>query len=61
MQKDWPRLLHLLNEELGYSVREGNPAREIQDALVSAVYAFAAPQPQVDDITLMLLSRTVGA
>lgn len=26
MQKDWPRLLHLLNEELGYSVREGNPA-----------------------------------
>ena len=26
MQKDWPRLLHLLNDELGYNVREGNPA-----------------------------------
>jgi len=37
------------------------PPWEIQDALVSAVYAFAAPQPQVDDITLMLLSRMVGA
>lgn len=26
MQKDWPRLLRLLHEELGYTVREGNPA-----------------------------------
>jgi hypothetical protein len=26
MQKDWPRLLHLLNDEMGYNVREGNPA-----------------------------------
>lgn len=26
MQKDWPKLLRLLNEEMGYAVREGNPA-----------------------------------
>jgi hypothetical protein len=26
MQKDWPRLLRLLHEELGYTVREGKPA-----------------------------------
>jgi serine phosphatase RsbU (regulator of sigma subunit) len=33
------------------------PAREIRDALVAAVYAFAGPEPQVDDITLMVLLR----
>jgi serine phosphatase RsbU (regulator of sigma subunit) len=33
------------------------PAEEIKDALVSAIYAFTTPQSQVDDITLMLLSR----
>jgi Cdc6-like AAA superfamily ATPase len=26
MQKDWPKLLRILNEEMGYAVREGNPA-----------------------------------
>jgi AAA+ ATPase superfamily predicted ATPase len=26
MQKDWPRLLRLLQEELGYSVQEGSPS-----------------------------------
>src|SRR3990172_12149774 len=26
MQKDWPRLLKMLHEELGYTVREGKPA-----------------------------------
>ena len=26
MQKDWPRLLRLFNDELGYTVREGNPS-----------------------------------
>lgn len=35
----------------------GRPIGEIQDALVSAVYAFAANQPQADDITLVLLAR----
>lgn len=40
-------------------VQMGRPVQEIQDVLVSAVYAFTAPQPQVDDITLMLLSRMV--
>jgi serine phosphatase RsbU (regulator of sigma subunit) len=35
----------------------GRPIGEIQDALVSTVYAFAANQPQLDDITLMLLAR----
>ncbi|HEX6304977.1 MAG TPA: PP2C family protein-serine/threonine phosphatase [Anaerolineales bacterium] len=37
--------------------QSGNPAREIQDALMAAVYAFAANEPQVDDITMMLLAR----
>ena len=26
MQKDWPRLLRLLNDDLGYAVHEGNPS-----------------------------------
>ena len=26
MQKDWPRLLRQFNDELGYTVREGNPS-----------------------------------
>ena len=38
----------------------GRPIRELQDALISAVYAFAANQPQADDITLMLLARAAG-
>jgi serine phosphatase RsbU (regulator of sigma subunit) len=33
------------------------PIREIQDGLVSAVYAFAATERQVDDITMMILVR----
>ncbi|HSM69648.1 MAG TPA: PP2C family protein-serine/threonine phosphatase, partial [Xanthomonadales bacterium] len=41
--------------------QSGSPAREIQDALMAAVYAFAANEPQVDDITLMLLARGSGA
>ncbi|HEX9616575.1 MAG TPA: PP2C family protein-serine/threonine phosphatase [Anaerolineales bacterium] len=35
----------------------GRTAQEIRDALVAAVYAFAGPEPQVDDITLMVLLR----
>lgn len=30
MQKDWPRILRLLHEELGYSVREGKPALDYE-------------------------------
>ncbi len=45
------RILNLLQTQIG------RPPREIQEALVSAVYAFAANEPQVDDITLMVLSR----
>ena len=26
MQKEWPRLLRVFNDDLGYQVREGNPA-----------------------------------
>lgn len=37
----------------------GQPAREIQDALLSGVYTFAGPEPQVDDITLMILIRNL--
>ncbi len=33
------------------------PTQEIQDALMAAVYAFAGSEPQLDDITLMLLGR----
>lgn len=33
------------------------PVREIQDGLISRVYAFAGAEPQVDDITLVVLSR----
>jgi len=36
----------------------GHPARIIQDALMSRVYAFAGIEPQVDDITLMILIRS---
>jgi Stage II sporulation protein E (SpoIIE) len=32
----------------------------IRDALISSVYEFAGGQPQVDDITLMVLVRTEG-
>jgi serine phosphatase RsbU (regulator of sigma subunit) len=35
----------------------GQSAREVQEALVSSVYAFAGTEPQVDDITMMLLVR----
>lgn len=35
----------------------GQSAREIQDALLSGVYNFAGSEPQVDDITLMVLIR----
>jgi sigma-B regulation protein RsbU (phosphoserine phosphatase) len=40
--------------------RLGLSAREIQDALISGVFAFAGSEPQVDDITLMILSRELG-
>ncbi|MGW8249155.1 MAG: SpoIIE family protein phosphatase [Anaerolineales bacterium] len=33
------------------------PVGEIQDAIISDVYAFAGTEPQVDDITLMVLAR----
>jgi serine phosphatase RsbU (regulator of sigma subunit) len=35
-------------------------AREVRDALVSAVYTFAGSEPQVDDITLMVLLRDLA-
>jgi sigma-B regulation protein RsbU (phosphoserine phosphatase) len=35
----------------------GKSAREVQDALLSGVYNFAGSEPQVDDITLMVLIR----
>ncbi len=35
----------------------GDSAQELQEALVSAVFAFAGPQPQIDDITLVVLIR----
>jgi sigma-B regulation protein RsbU (phosphoserine phosphatase) len=41
-----------------HSARE-RPAREIQDGLISRVYAFAGAEPQVDDITLVVLSRGI--
>jgi hypothetical protein len=37
--------------------RFGLSAGEIQDALLSGVFAFAGSEPQVDDITIMILSR----
>ena len=40
--------------------RFGLTAREIQDALINGVFAFAGSEPQVDDITLMILSRDSG-
>jgi sigma-B regulation protein RsbU (phosphoserine phosphatase) len=33
------------------------PAQEIQDGLISAVFAFGGDQPQVDDITLVVIKR----
>jgi hypothetical protein len=33
------------------------PVGEIQEAVISGVFAFAGAEPQVDDITLMILSR----
>ena len=38
--------------------RLGRPVQEIQDALLAGVYAFASGEPQVDDITLMILARS---
>jgi len=37
--------------------RPGRTARQVQDALLSAVLAFAGAEPQADDITLMVLAR----
>jgi serine phosphatase RsbU (regulator of sigma subunit) len=39
----------------------GKSAREVQDALLSGVYNFAGSEPQVDDITLMVLIRNQHA
>jgi len=35
----------------------GHSAQAVQDALLSGLNAFTGPEPQVDDITLMVLSR----
>jgi sigma-B regulation protein RsbU (phosphoserine phosphatase) len=35
----------------------GHSAQAVQDALLSGVNAFTGPEPQVDDITLMVLIR----
>jgi sigma-B regulation protein RsbU (phosphoserine phosphatase) len=34
-----------------------NPVEEIRDTLAAAVYAFSGGEPQVDDITLMVVGR----
>jgi len=46
------QMLNIIQTQMGY------PARIIQDALMSRVYAFAGIEPQVDDITLMILIRS---
>ena len=37
--------------------RQQQTAQDIQEALLNEVYEFANGEPQVDDITLMVLSR----
>ena len=41
----------IIQSQMGYS------AQAVQDALLSGVNAFTGPEPQVDDITLMVLIR----
>jgi hypothetical protein len=39
------------------SANTGHSAHQAQDALLSSIYTFAGAEPQVDDITLMVLKR----
>jgi sigma-B regulation protein RsbU (phosphoserine phosphatase) len=41
----------IIRTQMGYS------AQAVQDTLLSGVNAFTGPEPQVDDITLMVLIR----
>ena len=38
-------------------VQVGGPAERIQDALLDAIYGFSGAEPQVDDISIMILKR----
>ena len=53
-----------LNESLAEFAREiifgVYPLMSVLDGLIAEVYAFAGAEPQVDDITLMLLQRQAG-
>ena len=44
-------MLDIVQSQIGYS------AQMVQDTLLAGVKAFTAPEPQVDDITLMVLIR----
>jgi hypothetical protein len=46
-------------ERMAWVIRANlqRPVGDIQDALLSEVYTFASGEPQVDDITLMILAR----
>ena len=44
-------MLEIVKSQIGYS------ATMVQDTLLSGVKAFSAPEPQVDDITLMVIIR----
>jgi serine phosphatase RsbU (regulator of sigma subunit) len=35
----------------------GNPARAVQDALMANIFAFTGPEPQMDDMALMVVIR----
>jgi serine phosphatase RsbU (regulator of sigma subunit) len=38
-------------------IQVGRPAQLVQDALLSAIYGFSGAEPQVDDISIMILKR----
>jgi serine phosphatase RsbU (regulator of sigma subunit) len=44
-------MLDIVQSQIGYS------AQMVQDTLLAGVKAFAGPEPQLDDITLMVLIR----
>ena len=41
------------------SIRIMIGAEEIKEAIVSAVYAFSSEEPQVDDLTIVVVKRDV--
>lgn len=38
-------------------IKAGQPAERVQDALLDAIYGFSGAEPQVDDISIMILKR----